>query len=314
MADYSSIPSPTAENSRKLCSSFFGSPRLFTCFATKGFPDSESIMSPTSILDSKPFSAFRNPFWSDSNSNTPRSPKPESRVHFQKLDTKGVGLGLVDALIDEKSDSKELNSVSRMVVLGSQLKIQIPTFPPPFSSPTDSPPSPGDFGIKTRNSQLGSFSSPGFSPSPVKKSPFGSSNPNIIDTPNSPGAFSSLSAAEMELSEEYTCVISHGPNPRTTHIFDDCILESCCGVVKYSASRKENEPFPSPPMTYPSENFLSYCHTCKKNLGIGKDIYMYRIRLDGSLEHHVCRSISRYLNPMHSSGVFKNSLCTLYRP
>lgn len=274
MTDYNSLPSPM-ENPRKTSSSFFGSPRLFTCFATKGFPDTESMMSPTSILDSKPFSAFRNPFWSDSNSSTPKSPKPESRVHFQKLDSKGVGLGLVDALIDEKSESKELNSVSRMVVLGSQLKIQIPTLPPSPHHPTDSPPSPGDFGIKTRNSQLGCFS-PGFSPSPVKKSPFGSSNSNI-DIPNSPGAFGSLSAAEMELSEEYTCVISYGPNPRTTHIFDDCIVESCCGVVKYSASKKENEPFPSPPMSYPSESFLSFCHNCKKSLGIGKDIYMYSL-------------------------------------
>lgn len=289
MADYNSLPSPS-DNSRKISSSFFGSPRLFTCFATKGFPDTESIMSPTSILDSKPFSAFRNPFWSDSNSNTPRSPKPESRVHWQKPDSKGVGLGLVDALIDEKSDSKDLNPVSRMVVLGSQLKIQIPTLPPSFNSPTDSPPSPGDFGIKTRNSQLGSFS-PAFSPSPVKKSSFGSSNSNV-DIPNSPGAFSSLSAAEMELSEEYTCVISYGPNPRTTHIFDDCIVESCCGVVKYSASRKENEPCPSPPMSYPSESFLSFCHTCKKNLGIGKDIYMYRG------EKAFCSSDCRYKEMM----------------
>ncbi|XP_060180365.1 FCS-Like Zinc finger 8 isoform X2 [Lycium barbarum] len=251
MADYNSLPSQT-DNTRKTCSSFFGSPRLFT---SKGFPDTESIMSPTSILDTKPFSAFRNPFWSDLNSNTPKSPKPESRVHCSK----GVCLGLVDALIDEKSDSKELNPVSRMVVLGSQLKIQIPTLPPPFNSPTDSPPSPG--------------------------------------------AFSSLSAAEMELSEEYTCVISYGPNPRTTHIFDDCIVESCCGVVKYSESRKENEFInPSPPMSYPSENFLSFCHTCKKNLGIGKDIYMYRG------EKAFCSSDCRYKEMMLEEGMDKSEI------
>ncbi|KAJ8543221.1 hypothetical protein K7X08_005744 [Anisodus acutangulus] len=292
MADYNSLASPT-DNSRKTCSSFFGSPRLFT---TKGFPDTESIMSPTSILDSKPFSAFRNPFWSDLNSHTPKSPKQESRVHCSK----GVGLGLVDVLIDEKPDSKVLNPVSRMVVLGSQLKIQIPTLPPSFNFPTDSPLSPGDFGIKTRNSQLGSFS-PGFSPSPIKKSPFGSSNSNM-EIANSPGAFSSLSAAEMELSEEYTCVISYGPNPRTTHIFDDCIVESCCGVVKYSASRKENEFInPSPPMSYPSESFLSFCHTCKKNLGIGKDIYMYRG------EKAFCSSDCRFKEMMLEEGMDNKS-------
>ncbi|KAF2594530.1 hypothetical protein F2Q70_00044315 [Brassica cretica] len=35
----------------------------------------------------------------------------------------------------------------------------------------------------------------------------------------------SLSAREMALSEDYTCIISHGPNPKTTHIFGDCILD-----------------------------------------------------------------------------------------
>ncbi|CAH2068016.1 unnamed protein product [Thlaspi arvense] len=30
---------------------------------------------------------------------------------------------------------------------------------------------------------------------------------------------------EMALSEDYTCIISHGPNPKTTHIFGDCILD-----------------------------------------------------------------------------------------
>ncbi|CAA0343673.1 hypothetical protein AtNW77_Chr1g0082341 [Arabidopsis thaliana] len=35
----------------------------------------------------------------------------------------------------------------------------------------------------------------------------------------------SLSGREMALSEDYTCIISHGPNPKTTHIFGDCILD-----------------------------------------------------------------------------------------
>ncbi|CAE5964843.1 unnamed protein product [Arabidopsis arenosa] len=29
----------------------------------------------------------------------------------------------------------------------------------------------------------------------------------------------------LALSEDYTCIISHGPNPKTTHIFGDCILD-----------------------------------------------------------------------------------------
>ncbi|MCD7463487.1 hypothetical protein HAX54_050725 [Datura stramonium] len=51
--------------------------------------------------------------------------------------------------------------------------------------------------------------------------------PCPIEVTNSCGDF-----GEMESSEDYTCVINHGPNPRTTHIFDNCIVESYCGVRK----------------------------------------------------------------------------------
>ncbi|KAL6322626.1 hypothetical protein AAG906_014298 [Vitis piasezkii] len=61
-----------------------------------------------------------------------------------------------------------------------------------------------------RNSQLGPFS-PCLSQSPAKKSGFGSANSGL-DAPNSPRIFTGcLSATEMELSEDYTCVISHRP-------------------------------------------------------------------------------------------------------
>ncbi|KAE9453105.1 hypothetical protein C3L33_14980, partial [Rhododendron williamsianum] len=261
MADYSSIPSPT-ETNRKPTSSIFLSPRLFAGFASKGSstsPDTESVLSPTSILDTKLFSALRNPFWSD-------SPKSEAKTHFDKLDSRGVGLGIVDELItDELSDPKLSKSQSRMVLFGSQLKIQIPPLPLPSSvlSPADSSPgSPGDFGIKTRSTS--------------QKSPFGSANSGL-GNPNSPRVFAGcLSASEMELSEDYTCVITHGPNPKTTHIFDNCIVESCCGVVGMSSRRKEYGFHGNRSMSYPSESFLSFCYSCKKNLGHGKDIYMYR--------------------------------------
>jgi hypothetical protein len=61
-----------------------------------------------------------------------------------------------------------------------------------------------------------------------------------METPNSPRVFSRcLSTSEMELSEDYTCVITHKPIPRTTHIFYNCIIESCCGVVGFSTSLKK---------------------------------------------------------------------------
>ncbi|GFP87718.1 hypothetical protein PHJA_000915500 [Phtheirospermum japonicum] len=142
-----------------------------------------------------------------------------------------------------------------MVLFGSSLKIQVPC----VVSPNESPKLPTNIGIKTTNSHLGQFS-------PVK-SLFGLSNSGIL---------SNLSASEMDLSEDYTRMISYGPNPRTTHIFDDCIVESCCGVVKFSESRRDNVSFLGRSMSYPSDHFLSFCYECKKNLGQGKDIYMYR--------------------------------------
>ncbi|CAI9775901.1 unnamed protein product [Fraxinus pennsylvanica] len=174
-----------------------------------------------------------------------------------------------------------------MVLFGSQLKIQVLPLPPSVFSPTDSPRSPSDFGIKTKNSQLGSFCWKCLSPSPVKKSPFGSLNS---------GVFSSLSASEIELLEDYTCVISHGPNPKTTHIFDDCIVEIYCGVVKLSESRKQTGFFSNRSMSYSSENFLSFCYSCKKNIGQGKDIYMYRG------EKAFCSSECRYKEMMLEEG------------
>ncbi|KAF5943072.1 hypothetical protein HYC85_020714 [Camellia sinensis] len=284
MADHGFSQSPK-ENYRKPISSIFSSPRMFT--------DTESVLSsPTSILDSKPFSALRNPFRSDS--HTTKTTKPEIRTHW---DSRGVGLGIVDALSDEKSDPNQSKLETRKVLFGSQLKIQIPPLLSSVLSPAESPRSPADFGTKTRNSQLGSFS-PGLS----KKSPFGSENSGR-ENQNSTRVFAGcLSASEMELSEDYTCVISHGPNPKTTHIFDNCVVESCCGVVGISGGRKENGFYGNGSMRYPSESFLSFCYTCKKNLGQGKDIYIYRG------EKAFCSSECRHKEMMLEEGIGENGV------
>ncbi|XP_028795341.1 FCS-Like Zinc finger 8-like isoform X2 [Neltuma alba] len=227
-------------------SSFFSSPGLFTNLTSKGFFETETIMSPTSILDSnKPFSVFKNPFWSETNS--PRTPPSSSleqpRRYWDKLDSKPVGLGLVDSLIDDDQNPNFSSKPdNRMVVFGSQLKIQIPLIAPSESMKP-----------------------------PEKKSGFGSASSNYSPRVT-PGC---LSASEIESSEEYTRVTSHGPNPRTTHIFDDCVIESSCfdvgiGLSSPATAMKENE------FGYPSESFLSSCFYCKKNLGQGKDIFMYR--------------------------------------
>jgi hypothetical protein len=79
-----------------------------------------------------------------------------------------------------------------------------------------------------------------------------------------------LSVSEMELSEDYTCIISHGPDPKTTHIFDNCIVETylCLSDNHHRHNTKDN--------INQKKNFLSYCHTCIKNLEQSNDIYIYR--------------------------------------
>nr|GMD12142.1 protein MARD1 [Ipomoea batatas] len=100
--------------------------------------------------------------------------------------------------------------------------------------------------------------------------------PSLISPPKESPPVENLSLSEMELSEDYTCVITHGPNPKTTHIFDNCVVESCCGVMKLSEVRRENSSSSSSPATSPPLSFLRFCHGCEVNLGGGKDIYMYR--------------------------------------
>ncbi|CAN6311109.1 unnamed protein product [Urochloa humidicola] len=72
-----------------------------------------------------------------------------------------------------------------------------------------------------------------------------------------------MSPREMEASEGYTRVVDRGgPSPRTTHIFDGCGDEGGGG-------------------------FLRWCHGCSKDLGQGKDIFMYRGEM--AFCSHECR-------------------------
>ncbi|KAL5558303.1 hypothetical protein UlMin_034514 [Ulmus minor] len=105
--------------------------------------------------------------------------------------------------------------------------------------------------------------------------------PGSLDSGN--GIIGSLSTSEIELSEDYTCVISHGPNPKTTHIFGDCILETHSGDLTNPDKNRDNMEIGPPhhftsseiSAPYPSNAFLSFCYSCNKKLE-GKDIYMYR--------------------------------------
>ncbi|KAL5700716.1 hypothetical protein ACHQM5_026129 [Ranunculus cassubicifolius] len=227
-------------------SSFFGSPRFFAGFSVKGCSEIESVMSPTSTLDTKSFTPFINPFCSRLSSEPTTTTTTLENKHAHHPFEKKLGLGIVDALSDEETNEKIVKPESRMVLL-----------PPSVISPTSSPKSPADFGIKTRNSQLGSLL---FSP---KKSPF------EVETPKSPQVIiGCLSASEMEMSEDYTCVISRGPNPKTIHIFGDCIVENCCMVVNGLSG--SNEIGFSPHCSTQLRISLASVTTARKNLVKGR--------------------------------------------
>ncbi|RDX63226.1 Protein MARD1, partial [Mucuna pruriens] len=109
------------------------------------------------------------------------------------------------------------------------------------------------------------------------------SNSLPISIDFSKGCIGSLSAREIELSEDYTCIISHGPNPKRTHIFGDCILE--CHNNDFSEFSKKEEPafrssqvpaFSEGSASYPSDSVMSFCYSCNKKLVKEEDIYRYR--------------------------------------
>ncbi|KAK7384799.1 hypothetical protein VNO78_30502 [Psophocarpus tetragonolobus] len=109
-------------------------------------------------------------------------------------------------------------------------------------------------------------------------------NSNSVAAVSSDEFMKSLSASEIELSEDYTCVISHGPNPKTTHIFCDCILKTHANDLKETKENVEEGKELSlfsieslhTPNQYTSDDFLSFCYYCNKKLEEGKDIYIYR--------------------------------------
>ncbi|CAN1271005.1 FCS-Like Zinc finger 8 [Linum perenne] len=228
--DHHQTQSPPNQTTKPIIQSLLASPR-FKAFTSKPVPESDSVISPTSILDSwKPFSPLRAPFLSPSSSAATQTKRQWDKL----LNSKGIGV----ALIDDSSEKKQ------KPISGLKLRVQIP--PPLLSDSSSSDPkSPAEFGIKTRNFN----------------------NTQLADSKESPRLFTEcLSVTEMELSEDYTCVISRkGANPKTTHIFDNCVVENYFCLSENSA-----------PVQQMSSDFLSICYTCKKSLGQKRDIFIYR--------------------------------------
>ncbi|WVZ72559.1 hypothetical protein U9M48_020997 [Paspalum notatum var. saurae] len=262
----------------------FAVPRLFVGFAAKLAPDGESSRSPTSPLDPKALLL-----------RSPRSPRPWGAP------------GLVDALAGDTAANCLLSPRLRLKSYTSLPKDCGGGGSQPELGKTMSCPAPDTAAAAAAGG--GGMSVPcsrfQFHRGDLKSGPdesarqsdgaahLGSSakrhsfDHGKLPGPGSlpaciaaPRVIGSVSASEIEQSEDYTRIIARGPNPKTTHIFGDCILEprtvgdsdeaamevdgggaaGCYFVVKPAAA---------------DDDFLSSCFTCKKKLE-GNDIYIYR--------------------------------------
>lgn len=144
-----------------------------------------------------------------------------------------VGLGLVDSLSDENPTPLG----SRKVLLGSEMRI------------TEN--------LTRKNS----------STAPIQPGVVELKDENMSDGLN--GSFMSLD--DIVNSEDYTCVVSRGPNPRTTHIFGDRVFEFQGEQLIPDEGGCEDSLVP--PL---KGDTMSFCCFCAEKLKEGKDIYMYQ--------------------------------------
>ncbi|GAB4830402.1 zinc-finger of the FCS-type, C2-C2, variant 2 [Ancistrocladus abbreviatus] len=252
---------------------FFSCTKTLKGLLTNCSSETQPMMSSSSIsisiLESQSFSALLNPVSPDRKipNTNPQIFSGNKRHFWDQTGTKGIGLALIDSFEDdENADSNSTTSKQKrkLVVFGSQLKVQVHPPPPlPNSSlfPSNSPDSPPEFGIKTPKSNLWSS---------------GKLNCEIQLEGSSGLIGQSLSMEEMELSEDYTCVISHGPNPKTTRIFGNCVLEGCSDVMALSTAKKNGKFLQSENLSSSPDNFLQFCHHSRIELGQAKDINIYR--------------------------------------
>ncbi|XP_020097790.1 uncharacterized protein LOC109716663 [Ananas comosus] len=293
-------------------SSLFSLPGLFVGFTTKGLSDCyDSAKSPTSPLDHKLFS---NP--------SMRSPRSwdNKRVGLGLVDSLseeetmvcGSVLGSKNILFGSQMRINIPNPKTHLTGFRDGSSIAAPKSLPKdygISSLTRAKMGLGFKGAELVCGELGknrSFSADlgeslipptqQFYENPKANSenfPSSLKNTLLDSPPPAKGSYSfenfsgslPISIVEIEQSEDYTCIISHGPNPKTTHIFGDCILESHKIESPDSKNKERKEGAGSSswvvnfPVDYtpapPDDDFLSFCFSCKKKLE-GNDIYIYR--------------------------------------
>ncbi|KAF8006525.1 hypothetical protein BT93_K0734 [Corymbia citriodora subsp. variegata] len=244
VADHRSQSTTTAPNNhassnQTIFSSFLAS-RFMHLMIKTALTEPKYVMgvgdpsSPSSTLHINPFSHLKFPFWYQNYHQPPSFPERFHEVNkhpLRELDsTTRTGLALVDTLSNNKARDHQESDVEgsdKLVLPGSRSKLEAPPVQEPAVSPSRSP--------------------------------------NFAFLDDQVPMRGRLSVSEMELSEDYTCVISHGSNPKATHIFGSSVVETYCLP---SEVKKHTQ--------YGPDSFLSSCYTCKKSIEQNADIYIYR--------------------------------------
>ncbi|KAL5654048.1 hypothetical protein ACJX0J_033367, partial [Zea mays] len=265
----------------------FAVPRLFVGFAAKRAPDAESSRSPTSPLDPKalllrsPRRAWGAPGLVDAlaadtaAANCLLSPRLRLvRQHSSPPKECGGGGGghsqpeLGKTMSCPAPDTAAAAAATAMSVPCSRFQFRRGDLKsgPEEATRSDT----GAYLVSNGNAKRNSFD--------FGKLP----GPGSLPVPASRRFVGSVSASEIEQSEDYTRVIARGPNPKTTHIFGDCILEPhTAGASDDEAAAVESEDGAAAGRYFvvkcaaEADGFLSSCFACNKKLD-GNDIYIYR--------------------------------------
>lgn len=280
MADSSPDSSDKSElvGLKHISTSLFSIPGFFVGFGAKGTSEPDAGKSPTSPLDFGVFANFGGLF-------SPKSPACSSPRNSQrnKWSCDKVGLSILNSLANDTGQGNVVHSDSFRIVLAPRIKIDIhktsklsgESLDPSVKS-NSFPKNYADLHsqLSDSNTVFGNKRVPKKCKSPTKSS---SSPMNII---SSQLYSRSLSAREMTLSEDYTCIISHGPNPKTTHIFGDCVLD--CDpkeLTDFDAEEElgnlEEDPLPNPP----GDSSSRVC-SCKKEAQDGQSIHIHRFGIE----------------------------------
>uniref|UniRef100_A0A8I6WG20 FLZ-type domain-containing protein n=1 Tax=Hordeum vulgare subsp. vulgare TaxID=112509 RepID=A0A8I6WG20_HORVV len=256
-----------AAGGRPRSPAFFAVPRLLVGLAAtkRGTPDCDSTAR-ASLLGS------------------PRSPR--------SWDSQRVGLGgLVDSLAEPAADAK--NRLLGFQMRPTKLQCLAKSYTSP---PKDCGHAQPELGEAEATAGAGGMSVPCTRfYGDVKSGPevivSGGAQLHLVDRAKFPASGSlpvsiggprryigSVSAMEVEQSEDYTCIIAHGSNPKTTRIFGDCILEPCPVLMPDWESKEidvDKEGAELYWLVADEESTPGSCSACNKDLD-GNGSYVYR--------------------------------------